>query len=263
MTSATLVPDDRSTPTNLGPIADLVADGALRASILSLRGTLEAESRMRADGRLSRVHREVLLQQNAASRLEKDSAAGRLSGTDILRETARLSAALLDLIDATSTAEKRSGVQLALKLARLPNPMATVNPGRITAEPCDVFLSYSRPDRTAVVALATSLHQSGISVWYDHKIAGGARFADVIVAQLDAAKAVVVLWSEHAIKSDWVRYEAQRAHAAEKLVPLRSPTLALSLVPPPYPAVLNVLLHGDDEALRQTLAKRGIPLGAA
>lgn len=262
MINLTLVPDDRSAATGLGPIADLVADGALRAAILSLRATLEAEPQMRADGRLARVHREVLLHQNAASRFEKDTGAGVLVGTDRLREAARLSAALLDLIDETATAEVRSSIQLELKLVAvgpLRNFLPTA-PGRaVPLDASDVFLSYSRPDRASVVALAASLAKSGVSVWYDHKIAGGDRFAEVIVAQLDAAKAVIVLWSEHAIKSDWVRYEAQRAHSASKLVPLRKPTLSLEQVPPPYPAVLNVLLHGDDEALRQTLASRGIP----
>jgi hypothetical protein len=99
----------------------------------------------------------------------------------------------------------------------------------------------------------------GIAATAVAETVGGARFRAEIDARLDAARAVVVLWSEHAIQSDWVIYEADRAHKAGKLVPLRVASLNLDRVPAPYPAVLNILLLGDDDALTRTLQGLGLP----
>lgn len=67
-----------------------------------------------------------------------------------------------------------------------------------------------------------------------------------------------MLWSEHSIKSDWVIFEAERAHKAGKLVPLRVASLPVDRVPAPYPAVLNIIVLGDGEALTQTLKGFGL-----
>jgi len=41
----------------------------------------------------------------------------------------------------------------------------------------DVFISYARPDRERIEALATVLASEGYAVWWDHDISGGAAFA--------------------------------------------------------------------------------------
>jgi pimeloyl-ACP methyl ester carboxylesterase len=83
----------------------------------------------------------------------------------------------------------------------------------------DVFISYARTDRDAAAAVAASLEAHGCSVWWDSSLAGGENFSRRIEQELAAATAVVVLWSQAAAGSDWVRDEAATAKAAGKLVP--------------------------------------------
>jgi len=45
------------------------------------------------------------------------------------------------------------------------------------------------------------------------------------------------------------------------LIPLRLPPLAVDRVPAPYPAVLNIIAHGDFEMLALALDKKGIARG--
>src|SRR5262249_9939274 len=68
----------------------------------------------------------------------------------------------------------------------------------VAAEAHEVFLSYAREDAAIVAALHADLQAAGFSVWYDKEravgIAAGEDFRRRIRAQIDAAKAVVVLW---------------------------------------------------------------------
>jgi pimeloyl-ACP methyl ester carboxylesterase len=83
----------------------------------------------------------------------------------------------------------------------------------------DVFISYARADLDAAAALAARLEAQAYSVWWDSSLAGGENFSRRIEQELAAAAAVVVLWSQAAAGSDWVRDEAATAKAAGKLVP--------------------------------------------
>ena len=85
----------------------------------------------------------------------------------------------------------------------------------------DVFLSYAREDRACAQSLATALLTRGFSVWWDRQIPVGTSFADAIEAELDAASAVVVLWSESSVKSEWVQAEASEAARRKVLLPIR------------------------------------------
>ena len=83
-----------------------------------------------------------------------------------------------------------------------------------------VFLSYSRADRESARAVADALEQSGLEVWWDAQIEGGAAFAKAIETALHASDAVVVLWSAHSLESDWVLDEAAQGRDQKKLVPV-------------------------------------------
>jgi hypothetical protein len=62
-----------------------------------------------------------------------------------------------------------------------------------------------------------------------------------------------------ALKSNLKPFQIKdRGHKAGKLVPLRLPELALDRVPAPYPAVLNIIAHGDDDALTRALKRLGL-----
>lgn len=82
-----------------------------------------------------------------------------------------------------------------------------------------VFLSYGHADRADAARLADALEASGVDVWWDHLIEGGAAFARRIESALENANAVVVLWSERSVQSDWVLDEAARGRDLRKLVP--------------------------------------------
>jgi TolB-like protein/Tfp pilus assembly protein PilF len=84
----------------------------------------------------------------------------------------------------------------------------------------DIFISYARADRDLIAALSVALEQSGRSIWWDRHIDGGLAFAQAIESELNAAKVVIVAWSQAASKSDWVKDEAGAARDQGKLVPV-------------------------------------------
>jgi len=84
----------------------------------------------------------------------------------------------------------------------------------------DVFLSYKREDSVLVRPIVIALETAGWSVFWDPNIRPGHTFDELIEAELDIAKAVIVVWSKRAIRSDWVRAEAQRGKERNILVPI-------------------------------------------
>jgi adenylate cyclase len=82
----------------------------------------------------------------------------------------------------------------------------------------DVFISYARSTAPQAQAVAEALRALGYSVWRDDELPSHRTYSDVIEEQLLAAKAVVVIWSAEAVKSQWVQSEADRAREADKLV---------------------------------------------
>jgi TolB-like protein/Tfp pilus assembly protein PilF len=83
-----------------------------------------------------------------------------------------------------------------------------------------IFISYARTDRSRVAPLAAALSARGYDVWWDAMIEGGAGFAKMIEAKLEAADAVIVCWSATSVVSDWVRDEAAHARDHKRLVPI-------------------------------------------
>ena len=82
----------------------------------------------------------------------------------------------------------------------------------------DVFVSYARTDEALAERVAEGLRAEGYHVWRDDELPAHRAYADVIEERLNSAKAVVVLWSAEAAKSQWVRAEADAARSAGKLV---------------------------------------------
>lgn len=82
------------------------------------------------------------------------------------------------------------------------------------------FLSYARSDKRVAAELVAALEQAGIDVWWDSHIEGGAAFSKSIEAALESSQAVVVLWSQASVSSDWVLDEASRGRSLRKLVPV-------------------------------------------
>jgi adenylate cyclase len=85
----------------------------------------------------------------------------------------------------------------------------------------DVFLSYARPSAATAGRIAAALRDQGYSVWFDEQLPAHRAYADVIATELDSARAVLVIWSEAAAQSQWVRSEANRAREKGNLVQAR------------------------------------------
>lgn len=82
----------------------------------------------------------------------------------------------------------------------------------------DVFVSYARSDEPHAKRVADALDALGYKVWRDDELPAHRAYSDVIEERLKSAKAVVVLWSAEAAKSQWVRAEADAARSAGSIV---------------------------------------------
>jgi adenylate cyclase len=82
----------------------------------------------------------------------------------------------------------------------------------------EVFISYARLDEPQAERVADALRADGYDVWRDNELPAHRPYAEVIEERLRGAKAVVVLWSAEAAKSQWVRAEADAARAAGTLI---------------------------------------------
>jgi hypothetical protein len=98
----------------------------------------------------------------------------------------------------------------------------------------DIFISYAKADRALVETLAAMLEAEGWTVWFDRSLKAGDDFRDEIMRELAAARAVIAVWTETSIRSDWVRSEAGRAHADRKLIPVKRATLDYKDLPQPF-----------------------------
>src|SRR5277367_163296 len=85
----------------------------------------------------------------------------------------------------------------------------------------DVFVSYARSDKALVAPLVAEIEAKGWSVWWDPAIEAGQQFDDQIEAELQAASAVMVVWTPRSVASRWVRGEARDAAERGILVPVR------------------------------------------
>ncbi|HEY5070456.1 MAG TPA: TIR domain-containing protein [Caulobacteraceae bacterium] len=84
----------------------------------------------------------------------------------------------------------------------------------------DVFISYARSTASQAAQVAEALRALGYGVWLDDELPAHRSYSDVIEERLKAARAVVVIWSAEAVKSQWVRAEATAALEAGTLVQL-------------------------------------------
>jgi hypothetical protein len=84
----------------------------------------------------------------------------------------------------------------------------------------DLFVSYAREDQARVAALVALLEGEGRSVFWDRNIPPGGTWRSHIGRELEQARCVVVAWSEHSIRSEWVIEEAEEAKARGILIPV-------------------------------------------
>jgi len=87
----------------------------------------------------------------------------------------------------------------------------------------DVFISYSTQDSEAAEQVYQALVQAGLTCWIaSHSVAPGQLWDDAIMAAIPQSRLVLLLVSAHAIASDQVQKEIERAdHYHLPVLPVR------------------------------------------
>ena len=125
-----------------------------------------------------------------------------------------------------------------------------------------VFVSYARPDEPLAEQIANALREQGFEVWRDDDLPAHRPYAEVIEERIRGAAAVVVLWSCEAVKSQWVRAEADTARGALTLV---QATIDGTMPPMPFNQIHCADLqewhpetdaHGDSSRCRRPSGSR-------
>ncbi len=129
----------------------------------------------------------------------------------------------------------------------------------------DVFISYSRTIEAQAERIAGALTALGYDIWRDDQLPAHKAYTDVTEEHLRGAKAVLVLWTAEAVKSQWVRAEAEVARLAGTLVQL---SLDGAVPPLPFNQIQCADMNGWDgeaEAVgwRKVLASIADLTGAA
>ena len=125
----------------------------------------------------------------------------------------------------------------------------------------DVFISYAHSTAAQASRIAEALKALGYRVWRDDELPVHRAYADVIAERVEAAKAVVVVWSDDAVRSEWVRSEADKARADHKLVQLN---LDGAELPMPFDQIRCVDMAGwagdpDDPSWRTVVGSIAAP----
>jgi TIR domain len=102
----------------------------------------------------------------------------------------------------------------------------------------DVFISYAKADTSLAI---------------------GDDFRNEIMTELGRARAVVVIWTDTSIKSDWVRSEAGRAQADRKLIPVKLPHLTYHDLPPPFDVLHTENVREEDKIRAAVVAQLAKP----
>jgi len=121
----------------------------------------------------------------------------------------------------------------------------------------DVFISYAKADRLLALKLAAMLEAEGWKTWWDTSLTIGDDFRNEIMTELGRARAVIVIWTDASIKSDWVRSEGGRAQADRKLIPVKLAHLNYKDLPPPFDVLHTENLGEADKVRAAVVAQSG------
>ena len=127
----------------------------------------------------------------------------------------------------------------------------------------DIFISYSRKDRSIVRSLSKKLEAQGYSVWWDESLRAGDSFHESLTQKVNQVKVVIVIWSEDSTKSLWVLAEASVAFDQSKLLPIKVPSLDPAAIPLPFNSIhavdvdeLNLIIESLGKMVPRTDVQR-------
>lgn len=126
----------------------------------------------------------------------------------------------------------------------------TVSP---RAEQPSIFVSYSHADHEIVRGEVLRLRNAGYAVTWDQDFLGGADFEQEIRRAIDAAAAVIAVWSKASVASPFVKDEARRAMMAGKLITTHIEGLDFGAIPLGF-GHLHVIALEDHGRVQRSLA---------
>jgi hypothetical protein len=95
-----------------------------------------------------------------------------------------------------------------------------------------IFISYSKKDTEIAVRLFEDLEKEGHDVWIDRSLSGGEKWRETIENALREANQMIVLVSQNALESEWLRHELSLAYGWEKrIIPVMIGELGGSNIP--------------------------------
>jgi WD40 repeat protein len=124
----------------------------------------------------------------------------------------------------------------------------------------DIFISYAQKAPEPTQSLAAELAALKYSVWFDQRLLPIDTFVEVINTELDAAKAVITIWTPSALDSRWVKAEASRADRKRKLINVHTPDVDPGDLPVPF-NIANVTPITNRKKIYEALAKLGVHPG--
>ena len=112
------------------------------------------------------------------------------------------------------------------------------NDEKVSGSTAAVFISYASQDAAVANVVVETLESHGVRCWIAPRdVVPGEFYAGAIVHAIDAAKAIVLVLSEHAATSQHVLREVERASAK------RHPVVAFRIDLAPMPAELEYFLN--------------------
>jgi len=82
----------------------------------------------------------------------------------------------------------------------------------------EVFISYKQEERERMRPVASALRALNVDVWFDERLSPDRPFTEEIEHVANECRAQLVCWSPAAVKSEWVRGEAEVGRQRQTLV---------------------------------------------
>ena len=106
-----------------------------------------------------------------------------------------------------------------------------------------MFVSFKTEERETARSVKESLQERGLRVWWQEEIQCGQEWHGEIDKAVVGAGSIVVLWSNRAMASPWVKHEASQAIARSVYTPVRIDAVAIEA---PYNRIQATDLAGWD-----------------